>query len=236
MNNRLGMKKVLITGGSQGIGQAIAQKFLNENYEVHNISRHTPQYSHLHLHHWQADMLQYDQIEKVIQQIGQFDVLINNAGYMNTLTAASYTWEEMQKIMNVNLIHTMQLSIDVAENIFKNQKFGRIISMASIAGQIGHPDIWYGISKAGLINGMRSLARSHAQHNIQTFSLAPGPVETQMMQKIPIERQKRLKEATLNQQLCQTQEIAETAFWLAQAAPNCLSGEVFDLNNGVNCR
>jgi len=65
------MKKVLITGASQGIGQAIAQKFLDENYEVHNISRHTPQYSHLHLHHWQADMLQYDQIEKVIQQIGK---------------------------------------------------------------------------------------------------------------------------------------------------------------------
>jgi 3,4-dihydroxy-2-butanone 4-phosphate synthase len=63
-----------------------------------------------------------------------------------------------------------------------------------------------------------------------------GPVETQMMQKIPIERQKRLKEATLNQQFCQAQEIADMAFWLADAAPNCLSGEVFDLNNGVNYR
>ena len=152
------MKKVVITGASQGIGQAIAQKFLNENYEVHNIPRHTPQYSHLHLHHWQADILQYDQIEKVIQQIGQFDVLINNAGYMNTLTASSYKWDELYNIMNVNLIHTMQLSIDVAESVFKTQQSGRIISITSIAGQMGHPDIWYGISKAGLINGMRSLA------------------------------------------------------------------------------
>lgn len=152
------MKKVVITGASQGIGQAIAQKFLDQHYEVHNISRHVPQYSHPNLHHWQADMLHYDQLENAIQQIGQFDVLINNAGYMNTLTASSYTWEEMQKIMNVNLIHTMQLSIDVAESVFKTQQSGRIISIASIAGQMGHPDIWYGISKAGLINGMRSLA------------------------------------------------------------------------------
>ena len=230
------MKKVVITGASQGIGQAIAQKFLDQHYEVHNISRHVPQYTHAHLHHWQADMLQYKQLKSVMGQIGQFDILINNAGYMNTLTASSYTWDELYNIMNVNLIHTMQLSIDVAENVFKTQQSGRIISIASIAGQIGHPDIWYGISKAGLINGMRSLARSHAQYHIQTFSIAPGPVETQMMQKIPIERQKRLKEATLNQQFCQAQEIADMAFWLADAAPNCLSGEVFDLNNGVNYR
>jgi 3-oxoacyl-[acyl-carrier protein] reductase len=230
------MKKVVITGASQGIGQAIAETFLAQNYVVHNLSRHAPKYTHQNLQHWQADMLDYQQLENVIQQIGLFDVLINNAGYMNTLTASSYTCEERQKILNVNLIHSIQLSIDVAEKIFKPQQAGRIISIASIAGQIGHPDIWYGISKAGLINGMRSLARSHAQHNIQTFSIAPGPVETQMMQKIPVERQKRLKEATLNQQFCQAQEIADTAFWLADAAPNCLSGEVFDLNNGVNYR
>lgn len=230
------MKQVVITGASQGIGQTIAQTFLKQHYIVHNLSRHAPQYSHPNLRHWQADVQHYDQLVNVIQQIGQFDVLINNAGYMNTLTASSYTWDEMRNIMNVNLIHAIQLSIEVAEKIFKVQQSGRIISIASIAGQIGHPDIWYGISKAGLINGMRSLARSHAQHNIQTFSLAPGPVETQMMQKIPVERQKRLKEATLNQQFCQAQEIADTAFWLAHAAPSCLSGEVFDLNNGVNCR
>ncbi len=230
------MKQVVITGASQGIGQAIAQTFLAQNYVVHNISRHAPQYSHANLQHWSADMLHYEQLAAVIQRIGSFDVLINNAGYMNTLTASSYTWVEMQSIMNVNLIHTMQLSIDVAEKVFKAQQSGRMISIASIAGQIGHPDIWYGISKAGLINGMRSLARSHAQHNIQTFSVAPGPVETQMMQKIPVERQQRLKEATLNQQFCQAQEIADTVFWLANAAPNCLSGEVFDLNNGVNYR
>lgn len=230
------MKKVVITGASQGIGQSIAQTFLNQDYIVHNLSRHAPQYSHSNLRHWQADMLHYDQLENVIQQIGQFDILINNAGYMNTLNVSSYTWDEMRNIMNVNLIHAIQLSIDVAEKVFKLQQSGRIISIASIAGQIGHPDIWYGISKAGLINGMRSLARSHAQYNIQTFSIAPGPVETQMMQKIPVERQKRLKEATLNQQFCQAQEIADTAFWLAHAAPTCLSGEVFDLNNGVNYR
>ena len=230
------MKQVVITGASQGIGQEIAKLFLNQGYIVHNISRHAPQYSHPNLRHWQADMLYYDQLEQVIHQIGSFDVLINNAGYMNTLTASSYTWNEMHNIMNVNLIHTIQLSIDVAENIFKIQQSGRIISIASIAGQIGHPDIWYGISKAGLINGMRSMARSHALLNIQTFSIAPGPVETEIMKKIPFERQKRLKEATLNHKFCQVQEIANTALWLADKAPNCLSGEVFDLNNGVNYR
>ena len=104
------MKKVVITGASQGIGQAIAETFLAQNYVVHNLSRHAPKYTHQNLQHWQADMLDYQQLENVIQQIGLFDVLINNAGYMNTLTASSYTCEERQKILNVNLIHSMAVS------------------------------------------------------------------------------------------------------------------------------
>ena len=83
---------------------------------------------------------------------------------------------------------------------------------------------------------MRSLARTYGPRGVIANSVAPGPVETDMMQSIPQERKDRLKAATIRQRFCTAEEVAETVCWLATAAPACINGEVIDLNNGVNYR
>lgn len=226
--------KAVITGGNKGIGLAISKLLILHGFEVHSLSR-SNHHSTSQIKFWQTDIANFEQCATILDNIGEIDVFINNAGYMNTLKANEYTMDDINHILMVNMINAIRLSILVAEKMAKRHS-GRIISMGSIAAEIGHPDIWYGISKAGLINAMRSIARIYGPQGVIANAIAPGPVETDMMQKIPLERQTRLKAATINQQFCSVKDIAETALWMATRSPASMNGEVIDLNNGVNYR
>lgn len=227
--------KALITGGHKGIGLEISKKLIAHGFEVHSLSRSEPLQPIESLVSWKVDISNYDHVLEILRKVGHVDVLINNAGYMNTKTASDYHDEEILNILNVNLISAIRISTHLAQQM-ANSGGGRIISIGSIAGEIGHPDIWYGISKAGLMNGMRTLAKTFGGKNVVVNSIAPGPVDTDMMKNIPMDRQTRLKAATIEQRFCTTEEIAEVALWLATRAPSFINGEVIDMNNGTNYR
>ncbi len=162
-------------------------------------------------------------------------MLINNAGVMNTKTASDDDLDAILDALNVNLITAVRVSVRMAEQM-ADRGGGRIVSMGSIAGEIGHPDIWYGIAKADLVNAMRSLARSFGPRGVVANAVAPGPVETAMKDSIPRDRKNRLKAATISQRFCSPEEVAEVACWLATDAPPYINGEVIDMNNGSNYR
>jgi 3-oxoacyl-[acyl-carrier protein] reductase len=184
---------------------------------------------------WAADLADYEGTWRVVDKIGNVDVLVNNAGMMNTKTALDYEADEILQLLNTNLITAVRLSARVA-NRMANAGGGRIVSVGSVAGEIGHPDIWYGISKAGLMNAMRSLARTFGPRGVIATSVAPGPVDTEMMKSIPADRKTRLKAATIDQRFCTAEEVAKAVSWLATDAPASFNGEIIDLNNGSNCR
>ena len=227
--------KAIVTGGNRGIGYEISKKLLARGYEVHVLSRSGANSLPAGIISWTADISDYEQTIQIADKIGPADVLINNAGIMNTMTASDYGHDDILHILNVNLITSVRLSVRMAEQMANNGG-GRIVSMGSIAGEIGHPDIWYGISKAGIANAMRSLARTFGPRGVIANSVAPGPVETDMMKNIPQDRKERLKAATIRQRFCTVEEVAETVCWLATDAPACINGEVIDLNNGTNYR
>ncbi len=227
--------KAIITGGNRGIGLATTKKLLARDFEVHVLSRSGLVEPLSGVVSWNVDVADYEKTLAVVQAIGRTDVLINNAGIMNPLTALEYDAAQIRNILDTNLITAVRLSAVVAGQMAQHGG-GRIVSVASVAGEIGHPDIWYGISKAGLINGMRSLARSFGAQGVLANSVAPGPAETDMLQSIPPERQARLKAATISQRFCLADEVAEAICWLATDAPAYFNGEVIDLNNGANYR
>lgn len=227
--------KAIVTGGNRGIGLAISKKLLAKGYEVHVLSRSGIEAAPEGIVCWEADISDYDQVMQIVDRIGPVDVLVNNAGIMNTKTASDYGNDDIVHILNVNLITSVRLSVRLAEQM-ANQGGGRIVSMGSIAGEIGHPDIWYGISKAGLMNAMRSIARTFGAKGVVANSVAPGPVETEMMKNIPPDRKDRLKAATISQRFSTAEEVAETICWLATDAPASINGEVIDINNGTNYR
>jgi len=227
--------KAIVTGGNRGIGLEISKKLLAKGFEVHVLSRSGIESPPEGIISWTADVADYQQTIRVVEKIGPVDVLINNAGIMNPKTANEYRPEEILQILNINLITAVRLSARLAEQM-AHRGGGRIVSIGSIAGEIGHPDIWYGISKAGIVNAMRSLARTFGPRGVIANSVAPGPVETEMMKSIPQDRKDRLKAATINQRFCSAEEVAGTVCWLATEAPAYINGEVIDMNNGTNYR
>lgn len=227
--------KAIVTGGNRGIGLAISKKLLAKGYEIHVLSRSGMDSVPEGITSWETDISDYDQTIAIVDKIGPVDVLINNAGIMNAKTASDYGADDILHMLNVNLITSVRLSVRVAERM-ANQGGGRIVSMGSIAGEIGHPDIWYGISKAGLVNAMRSIARTFGARGVVANSVAPGPVETEMMRNIPQDRKDRLKAATISQRFSTAEEVAETICWLATDAPATINGDVIDINNGTNYR
>lgn len=82
-------------------------------------------------------------------------MLVNNAGIMNRKAAVEYETDDIMRMLNINLVSAVRLSVMAAEGMAAVGG-GRIVSIGSLAGHIGHSDIWYGISKAGLANAMRS--------------------------------------------------------------------------------
>lgn len=227
--------KAIITGGNRGIGFEVAKRLVAREFEVHVLSRSGLEKPPAGIKAWKVDVADYEAMQAIIEQIGVPDVFINNAGIMNTRAAADYGREHIQQILDINLISAVRASVDLADKMAAAGG-GRIVSVASVAGQIGHPDIWYGISKAGLINAMRSIARSHGGRGVLANSVAPGPVDTDMMKSIPEARKARLKSATISQRFCNAEEVADAIVWLATDAPAYINGEVLDLNNGVNYR
>jgi 3-oxoacyl-[acyl-carrier protein] reductase len=113
------------------------------------------------------------------------------------------------------------------------KKQGRIVNNASIAGQIGHPDIWYGITKAGLINATKSFAKLLGPHGIIVNAVAAGPVETDMMQSIPEARKEAILKSVYSGRFAQPIEVAQTILWLATDSPAYINGTCVDINNGA---
>ncbi|HEX8986952.1 MAG TPA: SDR family oxidoreductase [Rhodocyclaceae bacterium] len=227
--------KAIVTGGNRGIGFEITRMLAARGFEVHVVSRSGMESPPPGVTSWQADLGDYEQVAAVVDRIGAADVLVNNAGMMNTKGALDYDAEEIQRLLQVNLVTAVRLSARVADRM-AGAGGGRIVSIGSVAGEIGHPDIWYGISKAGLMNAMRSLARTFGPRGVIATSVAPGPVATDMMKSIPEDRKTRLKSATIDQRFCTAEEVAKAVCWLATDAPASLNGEIIDLNNGSNYR
>lgn len=228
------MKHVLITGGNKGIGLKTTMLFLSSEYKVTIIARNASalNINHKNLNKVDFDLYNIEKIPTIIAEIGEIDILINNAGIMNKDKYNNYSEINKEKILKINIEAPVQLMTSVSENMITKNS-GRIVNVASIAGHIGHPDIWYGITKAGLINSTKSFAKILSKYGIVVNCVAPGPVETEMLSIIPEDRKKQLMENTYLNSFAKPEDIAKTIFWLATESPSYINGTCIDINNGA---
>lgn len=155
---------------------------------------------------------------------------------MNTFAYNNYPEDEMKRILNINLIVPVELMKMYSKGMIKN-KYGKIVNVCSIAVFIGHPDIWYGVSKAGLWNATKSYATILGAYGISVNAVAPGPVDTDMLkEKIPPERVEMLKNNSALKRIAKPEEIARTIYWLATDAAEYINGVCIDINNGAYLR
>lgn len=228
-------RTVLVTGGNKGIGLDVTRLFLAQGDTVIVVARDfsaNEDLSDANVIKKSFDLTQVDKIPALIAELGPVDVLINNAGVMHALPYDDYSAQKMSEILQLNIEAPVALIREVSNSMVKRGG-GRIVNNASIAGQIGHPDVWYGITKAGLINATKSFAKILGSKGIVINAVAPGPVDTAMLNVIPEPRKKEIKSAVYLGRFAQSQEVAQAIYWLATDSPDYMNGTCLDINNGA---
>lgn len=227
-------KRVLITGGNKGIGLAVSQAMLALGYEVIVAARDFSSFplgGLPNITEIEVDLSNLDNIPQLLKECGDIDVLINNAGFMQPkYSYDNYPLEAKEALMNVDLHAPVELMTQLSKHM-KKQKYGRIVNTASIAGQIGHPDIWYGIAKAGLINATKIFGKLLGEHGITVNCVAPSPVETEMQKDNSEERKNEFKKTVVTGRFAEPEEIAKAIVWLATDCPEYINGICIDINN-----
>jgi len=227
-------KKVLITGGNKGIGLAVSRAMLELDYKIIVVARDFKDFALGGLPNVteiEYDLSNIDGLKDLAKEIGNVDILINNAGFMQPkYSYDNYPKEAKEKILNVDLHAPVELMNLLCENM-KAQKSGRIVNVASIAGQIGHPDIWYGIAKAGLINATKIYGKLLGAHGITVNCVAPSPTETDMQKDNSEERKKEFKKTVSSGRFAEPEEVAKAIVWLATECPSYINGVTLDIND-----
>ena len=240
-------KNVLVTGGSRGIGKACVDLFFKSGADVAFTFQHaaekakklTAGYSgSSKVKYYKMDLGKPSEIEEVIasiiKDIGNIDILVNNAGIWKEAAIDEMSLEQWNETMNINLTSTYLITKFVVPGMKKNN-FGRIINIASTAGQRGEAfHSHYAASKGGMISLTKSLASELGRHNITVNCVAPGWVITDMTTDSLDDEatyKKVLGDIPLNK-IATPEEIAGPVLFLASDLASHITGEILNVNGG----
>jgi 3-oxoacyl-[acyl-carrier protein] reductase len=173
-------------------------------------------------------------VQNVVAAFGKVDILVNNAGICPRIPIDEMTEEWFDKIINVNLKSMFFLS-RAAADVMKLQKWGRIVNISSTGGRIGglHRATVYGASKAGVLALSKAMAREYAPFNILVNVIAPGAVDTSMMQMGGEEGLRKYVETVPLKRLAKPLEIAHSIAHLCAEETTWVTGATLDVNGGV---
>jgi len=238
---------VVVTGGSRGIGRAIALDFASRGANLAIVYLD---------HHGQADevvkaaralgvqaekhatnVADFTAIQEMlalyIKTHGRIDVLVNCAGINRDKTLARLTPEQWQEVLDTNLTGAFNCSKAVWEQM-KSQNYGRIISISSIIGQAGgFGQANYSASKAGLLGFTKSLAQEGARSGITVNAICPGFIDTEMVRSIPPDILDEIVKKVPVQRLGQPEEIARAVAFLASPHSGYITGQAINVNGGL---
>jgi 3-oxoacyl-[acyl-carrier protein] reductase len=228
----VGLNTVLVTGAGRGIGLATAHRFLkaglrvlalDKDFSACDLPREAERIS--------FDLTAVEKIGETVKSLQDIHILVNNAGTLYCHPHDAFPQEHALEILAVNLRAPVALIEAVAPQMRK-RKSGRIVNVASVAAFTGHPDLWYGATKAALLNVTRSYAGYLGADGILVNAVAPGPTLTDMYEQLPQSRKDGVMRSVYSKRACTPEEVAEAIVWLGTSSPAYLSGTTIDVNNG----
>jgi NAD(P)-dependent dehydrogenase (short-subunit alcohol dehydrogenase family) len=225
--------RVLITGAGRGIGLATARAFAAAGWEVLSLDKAFG--SEIAGERVEFDLRRLDEIPALIAGLGEVDTLVNNAGVLYCDPADAIPKEHKQEILAVNLEAPAAL-IEAVAPAMRARRSGRIVNVASVAAYLGHPDLWYGITKAGLLNLTKSWAGMLGPYGVLVNAVAPGPTLTAMYDKLPQSRIDWVMRSVYSGRACTSEEVAAAILWLGSACPDYVNGTTLDVNGGSYIR
>jgi 3-oxoacyl-[acyl-carrier protein] reductase len=218
-------KVAIITGAARGIGKATAALFEKSGLRVLRLDKVAVPGGVT------FDLQNLEGIPKLIASLGEIDVLVNNAGVLYCDPPEAIPEAHAQEIIAVNLRAPVALIEAVAPQMRK-RKSGRIVNVGSVAAFTGHPDLWYGATKAALLNITKTYAGLLGKDGVLVNAVAPGPTLTAMYDQLPQSRKDAVMRSVHSGRPCSPEEVAQTIVWLATDSPAYLSGATVDVNNG----
>ncbi len=233
----------LVTGASRGIGRAIAEQLVEDEFFV--VGTATSELGAASISDYLADngtglklnVADPDSIADVIKYIGAEysapTVLINNAGITRDNLLMRMKEEEWDNIINTNLTSIFRMSKAVLRGMMK-AKTGRIINISSVVGATGNAgQANYAATKAGMVGFAKSLAKEVGSRNITVNTVSPGFIDTDMTKELADEQKSVLLNSIALGRLGEPKEIAHAVSFLASKGASYITGETIHVNGGM---
>ena len=244
INFDLSNRVAVVTGGAQGFGLAISERFIKSGAKViiWDIDKKATEEAIEKLNSKECsyqlvDVTNFDEIKKSLSDIetkyGKIDIFINNAGIAGkNTTVAEYPIEEWKKVIELNLAAVFYCCKAVVPFMDKNN-YGRIVNIASIAGKEGNPNASaYSTSKAGVIGLTKSLGKELALKNIAVNCVTPAAAKTRIFDQMTEEHINYMLSKIPRNKFAKVEELASLVSWLASEENSFSTAAVFDLSGG----
>jgi 3-oxoacyl-[acyl-carrier protein] reductase len=243
---KLDGKTALVTGASQGIGEAVARRLAAQGAKVVVAARNEEKLGALAgeiaAAGGQARPLALDvaqpetvgaRLKSLPEGFGEIDILVNNAGITADNLLARMSLADWERVLATNLTGAFALTKEVVRTMMR-KRWGRVISVSSVVGLMGNAgQANYAASKAGLIGFSKSLARELGSRNITVNVVAPGYVETAMTERLPEAHRAELAGAIALKRLGSVEDVAWAVLYLASAEAGYVTGETINVSGGL---
>ncbi len=236
LNNRT----AVVTGGVQGFGLAVVERFIDSGAKVVIWDRDQKLLDDLNIDNTikiNIDISNFDNVSSgfklTLERVDKVDILVNNAGIAGpTVKSWEYPNDDWQKIMDINLTGTFNCCKVIVPHMIKNN-YGRIINVASIAGKEGNPNAMpYSASKAGVIALTKSLGKELADKNIAVNCITPAAAKTRIFDQISQEHIDYMLSKIPRNRFVLVDELASMVSWMASEENSYTTGSAFDLSGG----
>ena len=238
---------VIVTGGTRGIGRAISEAFLKSGARViavyagnteaaQKLKTENAEYAE-NIFLKKCDVSDEAQVEALFKDIGEnfssVEVLVNNSGIRRDQVTAMMSIKEWNDVLSTNLTGTFLMSKFAVLEFMKN-RYGRIINMSSIGGQLGLPgQANYAASKAGQVALSKTLSKEVAKRGITVNNVLPGFIDTELLNDLPEEQKKEYSKQVPMKRFGKASEVASAVLFLASKEASYITGASLEISGGL---
>lgn len=240
-------QRIVVTGGTRGIGRSIVQAFLQEgatviatyagNDQAAEVLRAENEQYGNNLDIQKFDVSHADSVREFYKYIddkySSVEVLVNNSGIRQDALTALMTDDQWERVLNVNLGGTFLMSREAITRMMQN-RYGRIVNISSIGGSLGLPgQANYAASKAGQVALSKTLSKEVGKRGITVNNVCPGFIDTELLADLPEDQVKEYKKTVPMKRFGTGEEVAAAVLFLASKDASYITGASLEVTGGL---